>query len=249
MRVRADAQRLVAALAWHFLRISGLAAPQGTQNALNFGTGSFASALAFQSGPTNARSKNRIFGRRKACCAPPHRAQNCQPIERQDVARPLLDAGAFLVVYSVGSNFSGWAALLAALAFIGLWPALFRAALRFRLANTSWRGLRFRFTGDTAGAYACMLPPLALALLPVAVMGAMAPAGRGQPGALPPAASALVGFGMLAFGIGLMFFSGKVLPNPLPAGIAGGIALALAGLVVVIVEALREPPEGSPQSR
>jgi hypothetical protein len=51
-----------------------------------------------------------------------------------------------------------------------------------------------------------------------------------------------LGFGMLAFGIGLMFFSGKVLPHPLPAGIAGGI-------VVVIVEALREPPEGSAQSR
>ena len=58
-----------------------------------------------------------------------------------------------------------------------------------------------------------------------------------------------LGFGMLAFGIGLMFFSGKVLPSPLPAGIAGGIALAIAGFVVVIVEALREPPEGSPQSR
>jgi hypothetical protein len=58
-----------------------------------------------------------------------------------------------------------------------------------------------------------------------------------------------LGFGMIAFGIGLMFFSGKVLPRPLPAGIAGGIALAIAGFVVVIVEALREPPEGSAQSR
>lgn len=58
-----------------------------------------------------------------------------------------------------------------------------------------------------------------------------------------------LGFGMLAFGIGLMFFSGKVLPNPLAAGIAGGITLAIAGFVVVIVEALREPPEGSPQSK
>jgi hypothetical protein len=54
---------------------------------------------------------------------------------------------------------------------------------------------------------------------------------------------------MLAFGLGLMFFSGKVLPTPLPSGIAGGIALAIAGLVVVIVDALREPPEGSAQSR
>jgi len=58
-----------------------------------------------------------------------------------------------------------------------------------------------------------------------------------------------LGFGMLAFGLGLMFFSGKVLPHPLPAGIAGGIALAIAGLVVVIVDALREPPEESAQSR
>ena len=51
-----------------------------------------------------------------------------------------------------------------------------------------------------------------------------------------------LGFGMLAFGLGLMFFSGKVLPVPLPAGIAGGIALGIAGFVVVVVEALRDPP-------
>ena len=58
-----------------------------------------------------------------------------------------------------------------------------------------------------------------------------------------------LGFGLLAFGLGLMFFSGKVLPSPLPAGIAGGITLGIVGLVVVIVDALREPPEGSTQSR
>jgi hypothetical protein len=58
-----------------------------------------------------------------------------------------------------------------------------------------------------------------------------------------------LGFGMLAFGIGLMFFSGKVLPSPLAAGIAGGITLGIVGLVLVIVDALREPPEGSTQSR
>jgi hypothetical protein len=58
-----------------------------------------------------------------------------------------------------------------------------------------------------------------------------------------------LGFGLLAFGTGLMFFSGKVLPSPLAAGIAGGIMLAVAGLVMVVVEALREPPEGSAQSR
>jgi hypothetical protein len=57
-----------------------------------------------------------------------------------------------------------------------------------------------------------------------------------------------LGFGMLAFGLGVMFLSGKTLPAPVPAGIAGGITLAIVGLVVVFVEALREPPEGSAQS-
>ncbi len=51
-----------------------------------------------------------------------------------------------------------------------------------------------------------------------------------------------VGFGLLAIGLGLMFLSGKVLANPLPAGIAGGIAVGLAGFVMVVVEALRDPP-------
>jgi uncharacterized membrane protein YjgN (DUF898 family) len=130
--------------------------------------------------------------------------------EPRKMLRGTMIAAAFLVVYSVGSNFSGWAALLAAIAFVGLWPALFRAALRFRLANTSWRGLRFRFAGDTAGAYACMLPPLALLLLPVAVMGAMAPPGRGHAGAVPPSASALVGLGMLAVFAALPYFLWRV---------------------------------------
>ena len=58
-----------------------------------------------------------------------------------------------------------------------------------------------------------------------------------------------LGFGVLAFGIGLMFLSGKTLPYPVPAGIAGGITLGIVGLVMVIVEALREPPEGSSQSK
>ncbi len=48
------------------------------------------------------------------------------------------------------------------------------------------------------------------------------------------------GFGLLAFGLGLMFFSGKVLPSPFPAGIASGILLGLVGLVLVIYEGIRE---------
>lgn len=49
-----------------------------------------------------------------------------------------------------------------------------------------------------------------------------------------------LGFGLLALGLGLMFLSAKVLPTPLPAGIAGGISLGVAGFVVVVVEALRD---------
>lgn len=54
-----------------------------------------------------------------------------------------------------------------------------------------------------------------------------------------------LGFGLLAFGLGLMFLCGKVLPAPWPGGIATGIALAVAGFVVIIVESLREQPESS----
>lgn len=126
--------------------------------------------------------------------------------------RGTLIAAAFLIAYSVGSNFSGWAALLAALAFVALWPALFRAAMRFRLANTSWRGLRFHFAGNTAGAYACMLPPLALALLPVALAGAMAgvPADEEVRGTLPAVVAGAVGLCMLAFVAGLPYFLWRV---------------------------------------
>lgn len=131
--------------------------------------------------------------------------------EPAKMLRGTLIAAAFLIVYSVGSHFSGWAALLAALAFIGLWPALFRASMRFRLANTSWRGLRFRFTGDTAGAYGALLPPLALVLLPFAVAGLTVASGEGgKPGAPAAAATGLIGLCMLVFVVGLPFFLWKL---------------------------------------
>jgi len=44
-------------------------------------------------------------------------------------------------------------ALLAACA-----PLLWQAALRFRLHNTSWRGIRFRFTGEARPAYWVIVP-------------------------------------------------------------------------------------------
>ncbi|RZI94074.1 MAG: DUF898 domain-containing protein [Variovorax sp.] len=124
--------------------------------------------------------------------------------EPKKMLRGTLIAAAFLIVYSVGSNFSGWAAVIAALAFVAVWPALFRAAMRFRLANTSWRGLRFHFTGDMRGAYGAMMPPLALALLPLAIIGVVIDPEAG--GELPAIPAMLMGLGTMVFIFGLPYF-------------------------------------------
>lgn len=169
--------------------------------------------------------------------------------EPAKMLRGTLIAAAFLIVYSVGSHFSGWAALLAALAFVGLWPALFRASMRFRLANTSWRGLRFRFTGDTAGAYGALLPPLALALLPFAVVGLTVGSADGEPAAPSAVATGLLGLCMLAFVACLPFFLWKLrryqhghysyggLQTRLDAdvGVVYGVFIKLIGLTLAVM--------------
>jgi uncharacterized membrane protein YjgN (DUF898 family) len=88
--------------------------------------------------------------------------------------RGYLLVAALLALYSLAGRFSPTAGLIAFFVVAAIWPALFRAGQRFRLANTSWRGLRFRFTGTLAGAYRAMLPvfvPSALLLAVLAVFG------------------------------------------------------------------------------
>ena len=72
--------------------------------------------------------------------------------------RGFLLMAALFGAYALASNASPWAALVALLAVAAIWPALFRASMQFRLANTSWRGLRFQFLGSTAGAYRALVP-------------------------------------------------------------------------------------------
>jgi uncharacterized membrane protein YjgN (DUF898 family) len=72
--------------------------------------------------------------------------------------RGYLLVGAMVVVYSVAGQFSPTAGLIAFLILAAVWPALLKSSLQFRLANTSWRGLRFRFTGSVRGAYEALLP-------------------------------------------------------------------------------------------
>lgn len=57
-------------------------------------------------------------------------------------------------VYAVGGRFAPLAGYVAFLGLCALWPALWRAGQQFRLANTSWRGLRLAFRGDLGDAYA-----------------------------------------------------------------------------------------------
>ena len=73
-------------------------------------------------------------------------------------------------LYSLASDFSPAARLVALLAVVGLGPALFRSSMQFRLGNTSWRGLRFRFKGSLQDAYWATVPLLAPALAMVALL-------------------------------------------------------------------------------
>jgi uncharacterized membrane protein YjgN (DUF898 family) len=100
---------------------------------------------------------------------------------------------AFGVLYAIASRVSPVAGVVAFALLAALWPALLKSTLQFRLANTSWRGLRLRFTGDLAGAYrACW--PAYIPLLAFAVAGALSPQSRPRAGA----GGALMGLGMLA---------------------------------------------------
>src|SRR5256885_5608672 len=72
--------------------------------------------------------------------------------------RGYLLVGALVVLYSVAGHFSPTAGLFAFVVIAALWPALLKSSMQFRLANTSWRGLRFAFRGSPGGAAAALLP-------------------------------------------------------------------------------------------
>jgi len=85
------------------------------------------------------------------------------------MARGYLFMGVLFGLYSVAGKISPTAGFLALLVVAGLWPALLKSSMQFRLANTSWRGLRFRFTGSLPGAYRAAMP----AFVPVLVLAGM----------------------------------------------------------------------------
>lgn len=67
-----------------------------------------------------------------------------------------------LGVYLVASDVSPLAGGVAAMALAAVWPWLIHGSMRFRLHHTTWRGLRFAFTGTAADAYKALAPGMVL---------------------------------------------------------------------------------------
>jgi uncharacterized membrane protein YjgN (DUF898 family) len=86
---------------------------------------------------------------------------------------------------ALANAYSAWTSLLGLGVLAALWPALWRSSMRFRLANTSWRGLRFGFDGSLRGAYLALLPLFAPAAMLLAVSAwAMQGVGQADPAAV-----------------------------------------------------------------
>ncbi len=88
--------------------------------------------------------------------------------EPRQMLRGYLLIGVLLLLYSAAGKLSPLAGIGAFLLIAAIWPALLKSSMQFRLANTSWRGLRFRFTGSVGGAYRALLPLLLPGLLVIA---------------------------------------------------------------------------------
>ncbi|MBT9462945.1 YjgN family protein [Hydrogenophaga sp.] len=114
----------------------------------------------------------------------------------------------FGVSYWVVSNFAPALSWIPLLVLAGLWPALWRASLQFRLRNTSWRGVRMSFEGDLKGAYLCMLPffipVLAFGLVVALIVPDLQASKDGAAGAMIASAMSLLVMAMVAMSPWLM---------------------------------------------
>ena len=79
-------------------------------------------------------------------------------LTRKKMLKGYFLVGLMFSLYSVAGNFSALAGFLAFVIVAAIWPALIKSSMQFRLGNTSWRGLRFRFKGSVGGAYQAVVP-------------------------------------------------------------------------------------------
>ena len=103
--------------------------------------------------------------------------------------RGYLLVGAMVAVYSLAGHFSTTAGVVAFVLVAMLWPALWHSSMRFRMANTGWRGLRFRYTGTSTQAYKVFVLPVlgVAAIIGISLLTAI------EPGARPTGQQVLVG--------------------------------------------------------
>ncbi|MGE0801518.1 MAG: YjgN family protein [Lautropia sp.] len=109
-------------------------------------------------------------------------------------------------LYSVAGAVSPAAGIVSVALLCAAAPPLFRAGMRFRLANTSWRGLRFHFDGTTGGAYRVFLP----LAIPVVLLAAVLAFGGIAGSALGADATSDDGPGSELGVIGAFFIGGFV---------------------------------------
>jgi uncharacterized membrane protein YjgN (DUF898 family) len=115
--------------------------------------------------------------------------------------------GVFFLLYSFAVDFSPVTGLVAVLAIMALAPPLFNASMRFRLANTSWRGMRFRFVAkELKEAYWCIAPPLALFLLPGLILAFLDGGEGAKKSTVMPMQGTTVGLYILVLAIAVPYF-------------------------------------------
>lgn len=125
--------------------------------------------------------------------------------EPKKMLRGSMLAGVLVLVYSVAGELSAFGGLAAAIVVASLWPLLLRSSLQFRLANTSWCGLRFSFSGSVREAYVAVAPPLLLFLLPT-TLAAFQTADAGLAPATLTALEVVVVVASLLMLLGLPYF-------------------------------------------
>lgn len=131
--------------------------------------------------------------------------------EAKKMLRGTLIAGVLFTMYSVAADFSLVAGLIAVVLLIAIAPLLFRASMRFRLANSSWRGMRMRFVAQGyREAYACIALPLAMVLLPSVLIGLLSDGDPKSKAELGNAMATSIGAVFLLFAIALPYFFWRI---------------------------------------
>ncbi|HET9551711.1 MAG TPA: YjgN family protein [Anaeromyxobacteraceae bacterium] len=113
------------------------------------------------------------------------------------ILRGRLLAAAIFITYSVAGRVSVSAGLVAGVALTLLSPWLFYTSMRFKLANTSWRGLRFGFESTAREAYAALAPAVVVGVILFAALARFQRVGAGeQPNPAPVLLAELLVFAL-----------------------------------------------------